>query len=97
MQSAALNPTACLLGFAILHATAGRPVEMRESASLATFLFGVIGVLLILFFAVVLLTTVSRALRRKQAMKNEPTDMSVDAWEEAGKRMDRPSARETEE
>lgn len=58
----------------------------RDDASVATFLFGVVGMLLFIFFAVVVITSISRAMRRKQAEPTEPTDVSVDAWTEAGKR-----------
>ena len=80
--------TSATLGFAILHASTSSPAaNAREPASLAAFLFGVIGLLLFIFFTVVLLTTVSRALRRKREnTPSEPTDTSVDAWAEAGKR-----------
>lgn len=60
----------------------------RQSASHAAFLFAVLGILLAIFFAIILLTTVSRAFRRKKReQEREPTDVSVDAWTEAGKRL----------
>jgi hypothetical protein len=79
------------VGYALLHATAvPAAVEARESAGRATFLFAVLGILLFLFFTVVLLIAVSRALRRKRRdQASEPTDISVDAWSEAGKRLGR--------
>ena len=74
-------------GFAAIDASSGSPAGSRSSANLAAFLFGVIGILLFIFFMVVVLTMVSRALRRKRAATpNDPTDVTVDAWSEAGKR-----------
>jgi hypothetical protein len=84
------------IGFAVLHASTDLPSpEARESAGLATFLFGVLGLLLAIFFLVVLLSTMSRALRRKrnESVLSEPTDTSVDPWSEAGKRLGRAKSR----
>lgn len=83
------------VGIAALNASAKVPTPgSRESANVATFLFAVIGILLFLFFTVVLLITVSRAIRRKRAAEpDQRTDVSVDAWSEAGKRYGRPRER----
>lgn len=83
------------LGFAAVDASTRPEIgASKESASLAAFLFGVVGLLLFIFFTVIVLTTVSRAIRRKRAAEaNAPTDISVDAWSEAGKRLGKPTQR----
>ena len=61
------------------------PEAMRESMALLTMfaLLGVIGV------CMVAMLIVQRSNRRKRArQENTPTDMSVDPWIEAGRRMD---------
>jgi len=80
-----------VLGIAMIDASATAG-DQKESAGSAAYLFAVVGVLLIVFWSVVMITTITRGIRRRQrenAASSEPTDLSVDAWSEAGKRLDR--------
>jgi hypothetical protein len=93
MPSTTLVLSCLTVGFAVLNVSSrGTGPSVDESTGVAWYLFGVIGVLLITFWAVVTITTVSRAIRRRSAERagaNAPTDVSVDPWTEAGKRFGR--------
>lgn len=86
LQSAVLSISSCAWCMIAQTNTSAIPKEAYRRASSLTMMFAILSILLIMILAFVVITR--RSKRRKDAQPKPVSTEHIDAWAEAGRRLD---------